>query len=106
MTDVSQFVGSMLGAFLATLPAQAGVVCDRQGFCVAQPQFQQPYPVPPRVIIQSVSPPTPSNCPAPPQPDALGLQAKQEILAFCQQYPGKYFCGTLEAYLQKHPDAR
>jgi len=110
MTDVSQFVGSMLGAFLATLPAQAGVVCDRQGFCIAQQQFRTPY-YPPLYPPQGFTRP-PYDQPPPaqpsslPKPDALGVQVKQEILAFCQQHPEEHFCGTLEAYLQKHPDAR
>jgi hypothetical protein len=101
MSDPSQFIAALLGSFLATLPAQAGVVCNRQGFCVAQPQFQQPYYPPPPPVIIKQSPPQE------PQPqDAEGFAVKQEILAFCQQHPDEHFCTRLEVYLQKHPDAR
>ena len=106
--DPSTFFGAALGAFLATaIPAHAGVVCNRQGFCVAQPQFSQPYYPPPVVIRQAPPPyyPSPPIQPPPPK-DELGLEVKQEILAFCQQHPDEHFCGTLEAYLQKHPNAR
>jgi hypothetical protein len=100
--DPSTFFGAALGAFLATIPAHAGVVCTRQGFCMAQPQFQQPYySPPPQVIVQ----PPPRFSP-PPQQDALGAEVKAGIYDFCGRHPEESFCGKLELYLQRHPDAR
>jgi hypothetical protein len=98
----------------------AGVVCDRRGFCVAQPQFQQPYYPPPPVIIpaqrfyQDPRQPVPDyhGEPAPVQPtpqqktDAQVAKVKSGIYEFCGRHPEEPFCGDLELYLQQHPDAR
>ncbi len=101
--DPSVFFGAVLGTILASIPpAHAGVVCNRQGFCVAQPQFQQPYyPPPPQVYYQPAPPPAPR-----PQQDALGAEVKAGIYEFCGQHPDESFCRKLNLYLQQHPDAR
>jgi hypothetical protein len=104
--DPNIFVGTMLsvlGAAIAAQPGHAGVVCDRRGFCVEQPQFQQPYYPPPPVYVPA---PQPASPPPRPQADALGGKVKGEIYEFCGRNPSEQFCRDLERYLQQHPDAR
>jgi hypothetical protein len=104
--DPYTFFGALLGAMIAAQPGHAGVVCDRRGFCVEQPQFARPYYPPAPVYIpqpryQDPPPPSPR-----PQQDALGARVKGEIYEFCSRHPEEQFCGDLNSYLDKHPDAR
>jgi hypothetical protein len=78
--DPSYFIGNILGAFLAAMPPGQ---CDYRGVC------------PPRIIV------VPGGAgyarqqpPSRLEQDALGVQVKQEILAFCQAHPEEHFCGT------------
>lgn len=95
------FLGTLLGILLAHEPVNAGVVCDRRGFCVEQPQFQQPYYPPPQIYI---SPPRYNQ--SPPPRDAAGAEVKNEILEFCTRHPEESFCGKLQLYLNQHPESR
>ena len=97
------FFGAFLSALLSAIPAHAGVVCDRRGFCVEQPQFVRPYYPPAPVYIP---PPRYQDPPSPPQHDALGDKTKAEIYEFCGRHPEEQFCNTLNQYLDKHPNAR
>jgi hypothetical protein len=102
--DPYVFFGAMLGAMIASAePGHAGVVCDRRGFCVEQPQFVRPYYPPPPVVV--VPPPQPASPPRP-QQDALGGRVKGEIYEFCGRQPQEKFCEDLNRYLEQHPEAR
>jgi hypothetical protein len=91
------FVGALIGTFLAYIPpGHAGVVCDRRGFCVAQPQFQQQNYPPPPVITQSFPQQRPQ--------DALGAKIRLEVYEFCSRHPEEPFCGDVRLYLQLHPE--
>jgi hypothetical protein len=97
-------LGAIQGALVAMPPpAHAGVVCDRRGFCVEQPQFQRYVPPPAPVYIP---PPAQYQPPPRPQQDALGAKVKSGIYEFCSRHPEEHFCLDLDRYLEQHPDAR
>jgi hypothetical protein len=109
--DPSVFFGAILGAMIAAMPpGHAGVVCDRRGFCVAQPQFQQPpvyiQPVPRFYQDPRVAPDYRGELVPQQHTDALGAKVKSGIYEFCGRHPEEPFCGDLDRYLQQHPDAR
>jgi hypothetical protein len=99
--EPSAFFGHFLGAFLAAMPPGA---CDSRGVCHPwhdeRRYYAQPYYPPAPRYYQ------PAPQPQPQQQDSLGAQVKGEILQFCAQHPEEHFCGTLETYLQQHPNAR
>jgi hypothetical protein len=87
-----------LGAFLAAMPPGA---CDSRGMC--HPWYDDRHIAP---QYRSYAPPPHYFQPQTQSPDELGIMVKAEIYRFCTQHPDERFCGLLEAYLQKHPDAR
>jgi hypothetical protein len=114
--DPNAFFGAFISALIAAIPAQAGVVCDRRGFCVEQPQFR---PIPPPVYLDPyrVTPydrappyreasPTPPRLNGPMTKDPQEAKLRDMIVAFCQQQPDEPFCRELHVWFERHPEAK